>query len=109
MTNFKVLVSAPPILPQVNEYKSLCAKAGVDLITPDIFVKESLNEEELLKYLQGMDGILCGDDELNNKVLQESYKTLKVISKWGSGVDSVNIKEARKHNIKVLGHLFFFN
>ena len=32
MTNFKVLVSAPPILPQVNEYKSLCAKAGVDLI-----------------------------------------------------------------------------
>ena len=101
MTNFKVLVSAPPILPQVIEYKSLCANAGVDLITPDIFVKESLDEEELIKYLRGMDGILCGDDELNSKVLQESHKHLKVISKWGTGIDSIDTESAKQLGIKV--------
>ena len=60
MKNYKVLVTAPPILPKVEYYKKACLDRGADLCTPDIEVKEALNQKELDKYLKGIDAILCG-------------------------------------------------
>jgi len=98
--SYKVLVSAPPILPHLEEYYELCLSKGVELFKPDFEVIESLNEAELIKLLKDADGILCGDDEINAKVLQESKK-LKIISKWGTGIDSIDVNEADKLGIKV--------
>ena len=105
--SFKVLVSAPPILPHVEEYKDLCLKKGVELFTPEFDVTESLNEEELISLLKDADGILCGDDDLNAKVLNKS-KNLKVISKWGTGIDSIDSISAKKLKIRVLKVLDVF-
>ena len=99
--SFKVLVSAPPILPHVEEYKELCLSKGVELFTPEFEVIESLNEEELITLLKDADGILCGDDDLNSNVLNQ-LKKLKVISKWGTGIDSIDFNEAEKLGITVL-------
>ena len=100
MAEYKVLVTAPPILPNVEGYKTSCLNAGIKLFVPDIEIKESLNEAELIKYLKGMDAILCGDDELNLNVLKNSKK-LKIISKWGTGIDSIDIDSAKNLGIKV--------
>ena len=53
--NFKVLVSAPPILPQVEDYKDMCLDKGVELFTPEFNVVESLNEKELITLLEDAD------------------------------------------------------
>jgi len=98
--NFKVLVSAPPILPHIDSYSELCSSKGIELFKPDFEVIESLNEEELIKLLKEADGILCGDDEINARVLQQS-KNLKIISKWGTGIDSIDSNEAERLGIKV--------
>ncbi len=99
--SYKVLVSAPPILPHIEDYRDLCLQKGVELFTPEFDVAESLNEEELITLLKDADGILCGDDDLNAKVLNKS-KNLKVISKWGTGIDSIDSVVAKKLKIKVL-------
>ena len=100
MAKYKVLVTAPPILPNVEEYRATCLKAGISLLTPDMQVVESLNQEELVRNLKDIDAILCGDDELNFKALKSANK-LKVISKWGTGIDSIDTDSANKLDIKV--------
>jgi len=42
-------------------------------------VRERLSEEELLKVIADMDGIICGDDRITPRVLAAAKK-LKVIS-----------------------------
>lgn len=101
MKNYKVLVTAPPILPKVEYYKKACLDRGVELCTPDIEVKEALDQKELNVYLKGIDAILCGDDELNFNVLKKATD-LKVISKWGTGIDTIDSNAARELGIKVL-------
>ena len=100
MAKYKVLVTAPPILPNIEEYRPLCLEVGIDLLTPNINVVESLNQDQLIENLKDIDAILCGDDELNVNVLKNANK-LKVISKWGTGIDSIDVDSAKKLGIKV--------
>jgi len=58
-------------------------------------VKERLSETDLLPIIEKYDGIICGDDSFTKKVLQKAKK-LKVIVKWGTGIDSID-QEAAKH------------
>ncbi len=44
--------------------------------------------------------MICSDDEFSKKVLQNAKK-LKVISKWGTGIDSIDSKFAKKKGIKI--------
>ena len=62
--------------------------------------KQSLNEKNLLSIIKPYDGLICGDDEINKKVI--NYATnLKVISKWGTGIDSIDKDHCKKKNIKL--------
>ena len=98
---FKALVTAPPILPKIFDYVDLFNDKSVEIIIPPFDVIESLNESQLISLLSEIDGILCGDDQITKNVL-ESAKRLKVISKWGTGIDSIDKINAEKLGIKVL-------
>jgi D-3-phosphoglycerate dehydrogenase len=63
-------------------------------------IPQALNEKKLKKIIKNYHGLICGDDEVNKEVLNEA-KNLKVISKWGTGIDSIDIKECKKKKIKV--------
>lgn len=65
-----------------------------------IKIPQALNSNELAKKINGYDGLICGDDEVDKKVIQNANK-LKVISKWGTGTDSINKILCKKNNIKV--------
>ncbi len=95
---FKVLVSAPYFMPVLDEYKKRLAEYDVELIKAD--VHERLSEDDLLKVLGDKDGLMCGDDRVTEKVLDNSPK-LKVISKWGTGIDSIDKKAAEKRGVRV--------
>lgn len=63
-------------------------------------VAERLCERELLKFIAQADGIICGDDAFSEKVVSAAEK-LKVIVKWGTGVDSIDLRAAESKGIQV--------
>ncbi len=94
-----VLLSAPYIIPLLDRFKPIFEKYGVGLIVP--LVQERLEEAELLKYAGQFDGAICGDDQYTARVLEVCAPRLKVISKWGTGIDSIDSAAAARLGIKV--------
>jgi D-3-phosphoglycerate dehydrogenase len=95
----KVLLSAPYIIPIVDRFRSIFEGAGISLIIPH--VEERLSEEGLLPYAGEIDGVICGDDHFTARVLEQSAPRLKVISKWGTGIDSIDHERAAELGIEV--------
>ncbi len=83
-----VLLSAPYMLPFVERFRPVFARYGIELIVPE--VHERMEEVDLLKYAGLFDGAICGDDRYTPRVLEACAPRLKVISKWGTGVDSID-------------------
>ena len=95
---WKVLVSAPYMLPVLDRFDDLLRKNRIEVVVPP--VDERLEEEELLNWVSDIDGAICGDDRYTEKVLTAASK-LKVISKWGTGIDSIDQKACKQQGIKV--------
>jgi D-3-phosphoglycerate dehydrogenase / 2-oxoglutarate reductase len=94
-----VLMTAPYMIPFVDRFKPVFDKYGVELIVPD--VQERMEEEDLLKYAGQFDGTICGDDRYTPRVIESCVPRLKVISKWGTGVDSISADACSKFNVKL--------
>lgn len=62
-------------------------------------VGRKLTEDELRQALKGVIGVIAGLEPLNSKVLSES--SLKVISRCGVGLESVDTASAKRLGIKV--------
>ena len=96
--SLRVLISAPYAMPAIERYARELRAAGVEPVVAQ--VRERLSEEELLPVIADVDGIICGDDRLSARVLAAAPR-LKVISKWGTGIDSIDRDEARRRGIAV--------
>lgn len=57
-------------------------------------------ESELIEIIKDVDGIIVGLDKITSNVLKNAKK-LKVITKYGVGVDNIDIEEAEKLGIKI--------
>lgn len=95
---WRVLISAPYLLRVLDEYRSMLEDEGVEIFT--LPVHERLSEDELLSVIETIDGAICGDDRFSERVLRSAPR-LKVISKWGTGIDSIDVTAAAKLNIEV--------
>lgn len=61
-----------------------------------------LREHELLEIIAKYDGIICSDDDYTENVIRlGSHNKLKIISKYGVGLDSINLEAAKKYKVKV--------
>jgi D-3-phosphoglycerate dehydrogenase len=94
-----VLFSAPYMIPVLDRFRPMLERHGLQLIVPD--VTERLSEEELLEYAGMYDGTICGDDHYTERVLKACAPRLKVISKWGTGIDSIDQQAAQSLGIQV--------
>jgi D-3-phosphoglycerate dehydrogenase len=95
---YRVLISAPYAMPVIEWYRSQLQAGGcIAIVVP---VKERLTEQELLPLVGDIDGIICGDDQITDRVLAAAKK-LKVISKWGTGIDSIDQASAARRGIPV--------
>lgn len=83
-----VLISAPYILPEMKRFGPVLEAFGLNLIIAD--VHERLSEEEILVHAGEFDGTICGDDRYNRRVIEACTPRLQVISKWGTGIDSID-------------------
>jgi D-3-phosphoglycerate dehydrogenase len=57
---------------------------------------------ELVKSGGGFDGLLNGDDHITAAVIDAALPRLKVIAKYGIGLDSIDVKHATSNRIPVL-------
>jgi len=87
------------MLPFIERFRPVFEHYNLDLIIPE--VHERLSEEELLAYAGKFDGALCGDDRYTRRVLAACAPRLKVISKWGTGIDSIDLAAASELGVSV--------
>ncbi len=95
----KILFSAPYMLPFVERFRPVFNHYGLELILPE--VHERLEEVEILPYAGQFDGAICGDDRYTPRVLAACAPRLKVISKWGTGIDSIHAETCHQLGIKL--------
>jgi D-3-phosphoglycerate dehydrogenase len=87
------------MIPCLERFRPVFEHYNLDLILPT--VNECLSEEEILQYAGQFDGTICGDDRFSKAVLERCLPRLKVISKWGTGIDSIDRQAAAGFGIKV--------
>jgi D-3-phosphoglycerate dehydrogenase len=87
------------MLPCLDRFRPVFERYGIDLIVPE--VRERLEEAELLHYASQFDGAICGDDCYTARVLEACAPRLKVISKWGTGIDSIDSQAAARLGVKI--------
>jgi len=95
----KILLSAPYMLPEIDRFRKVFEHYGLELIVP--VVNERLEEPDLLIYAGEFDGAICGDDRYTTRVLEACAPRLKIISKWGTGVDSIDSAACQKLGISL--------
>jgi D-3-phosphoglycerate dehydrogenase len=96
---YTVLLTAPYMLPFLERFQPEFRKYNIELIVPE--VEERMEEADLLKYAGQFDGAICGDDRYTAQVIEACSPRLKVISKWGTGVDSIDAEACSRFNIKL--------
>ena len=94
-----ILLTAPYLIPFLDRFRPVFEHYKLDVIVPP--VQERMEEADLLAYAGQFDGALCGDDRYTEGVLQACAPRLKVISKWGTGIDSIDAVAAARLGIQV--------
>ena len=94
---YTVLLTAPYMLPFVDRFKPVFDSYDIELIIPN--VEERMEEEDILKYAGQFDGTVCGDDRYSARVIEACLPRLKVISKWGTGVDSIDAEACSRFGV----------
>lgn len=92
-------MTAPYMIPFLDRFRPALSEYGIDLIVPD--VRERMEEDDILKYAGQFDGTICGDDRYTARVIAACAPRLKVISKWGTGVDSIDAEACAKFGVKL--------
>ncbi|MEO0509131.1 MAG: phosphoglycerate dehydrogenase [Verrucomicrobiota bacterium] len=60
-----------------------------------------LPESRMLELAGEFDAFLCGDDEITQAVIDKSLPRLKIIAKYGIGVDKIDVSYASEKDIPV--------
>lgn len=95
---WNILVSAPYMVPVIDRFRPQLEARGAKVIVP--VVRERLEEQDLLEVIADVDGVICGDDRFTARVLDAATR-LKVISKWGTGIDSIDQEACRSRGVEV--------
>lgn len=95
---WKVMVSAPYIKIDIDRFRSWFDEHDMEIYVTEPI--ERMEEEDLLPIIGEYDGVVCGDDRFTEAVYQKAKK-LKVVSKWGTGIDSIHKEIAEKYGVRV--------
>ena len=94
-----ILLTTPNMIPSVDRFRHVFEHYDIEVIVPD--VKERLSEAQILEYAGQFDGTICGDDYFTEKAIKSCLPRLKVITKWGTGIDSIDKEAATRLGVPV--------
>jgi D-3-phosphoglycerate dehydrogenase len=94
----KILLTTTSFQDTPGPHQKLLYKQGFEIET----LRGPILEDELLAIIQNYDAVVCGDDEFTEAVLEKGARgNLKYISKYGVGLDRIDLKAAKRLNIPV--------
>jgi len=94
----KILISCKSFGKTGSKGCEILTKAGLEPIMNS--TGKRLNEEEIINMGDRVVGIIAGTEKISKKVIT-ALTTLKVISRYGVGMDSVDLDTARQKGIEV--------
>ncbi len=94
----KILLTTTSFQDTPGAHHDLLAKTGWEIIR----ARGPLNEADTLALVGDVDGYICGDDAITRKVLEKARPKLRVLSKYGIGVDKIDVECATEFGIPVL-------
>ncbi|HEV2330122.1 MAG TPA: phosphoglycerate dehydrogenase [Verrucomicrobiae bacterium] len=94
----KILLTTTSFQDTPGAHHDMLAQTGWEIIR----ARGPLNEADTLALVGDVDGYICGDDAITRKVLEKARPKLRVLSKYGIGVDKIDVKSATEFGIPVL-------
>jgi D-3-phosphoglycerate dehydrogenase len=94
----KILRTTTSFQDTPGEHHKLLAETGWEVIR----ARGPLNEADTLALVGDIDGYICGDDMITRQVLEKARPKLKVLSKYGIGVDKIDVKTCTEFGIPLL-------
>jgi D-3-phosphoglycerate dehydrogenase / 2-oxoglutarate reductase len=98
--DMRILVTTTSFQDTPGAHHEVLRASGYDVVT----ARGPLTEAQLLALLegQGFDGILNGDDAITARVIDAAMPRLRVIAKYGIGLDSIDVAHAVARSVPVL-------
>ncbi len=94
----KVLVTSTSFQDTPGEHQIYLNSQGFEVH----YLRGPLKAEVLLPIIGDFDGIICGDDDVNREVIEKCKQgNIKVISKYGIGLDKIDLVAANEFGIPV--------
>jgi D-3-phosphoglycerate dehydrogenase len=84
----KIGVTCIQLIRDLDDWRPALEAAGFDVVVPNI-PGQHLEGDALVAALEGCVGVVAGDDKFTSDV-QDRLPDLRVISKWGIGVDGID-------------------
>ena len=84
--------------------ENAAARAKIEAFADEVVYNDlgrPLQPAELIERLEGCDAFLAGVDYITAEVIENAPASLKMISRYGAGVDRVDIPAATAKGIKV--------
>ena len=98
--SLRVLVTCTPMLMSLAECQERFETENLEVVAPEI--DQQLSEAELRKIVAGFDGVITGDDPFTERVLEIGRQgRLRVIVKWGIGLNAIDLDAAKRLGIYV--------
>jgi D-3-phosphoglycerate dehydrogenase len=98
MTTKRVLLSTTSYQDTPGDHHDLLNAQGYEIVRE----RGPLSEARMLELAGEFDGFLCGDDDITRAVLDKSLPRLKVISKYGIGLDKIDLAACKEVKVPVL-------
>ena len=93
----RILLTTTSYQDTPGPHHDLLASSGAEIVC----ARGPLSEKSMLEYAGDYDAFLCGDDVISQAVIQKALPRLKIIAKYGIGVDKIDVDYATDKGIPV--------
>jgi D-3-phosphoglycerate dehydrogenase / 2-oxoglutarate reductase len=99
MSGERVLITCRQMQNCIDGFRPRLDEHELELVLPEVVQQPS--EDDLIEIIGDFDGMIAGDDPLSARVLEHA-KRMRIISKWGVGIDGIDLDAARALGIPVV-------
>ena len=93
----RILITTTSFMDTPGSHHDLLEEQGYEILT----ARGPLKEDQMIDLVGDVDGIICGDDAITRRVIEKALPRLKVVSKYGIGVDKIDLESARELGVPV--------
>ena len=93
----KILLTTTSFQDTPGAHHEILEEAGFEIVRE----RGPLFEEKMLDLAGEFDAFLCGDDAITRAVIDKSLPRLRVISKYGIGLDKIDVTYATEKKIPI--------